>query len=203
MKDIPYNGDLSKDIYYLDNPFNVKEEAIFKGIFNFSILTIVGLFAFSFGVIPFNLISLLIYIAGCLGVNTLYTIIAVTKKKRNIKSKMSKANSNINSLVESLDRNNISTSKEKIIDAEISEKVTNSKTKDDNGIVLSKEKKIVEYFYLLDNNDKIQVLKQIKRNITSNKSKINCVSLALLEDKDLEGKELPVRKTLIMKKKKR
>ena len=75
MKDIPYNGDLSKDIYYLDNPFNLKEEAIFKGIFNFSILTIVGLFAFSFGVIPFNLISLLIYIAGCLGVNTLYTII--------------------------------------------------------------------------------------------------------------------------------
>lgn len=203
MKDIPYNGDLSKDIYYLDNPFNVKEEAIFKGIFNFSILTIVGLFAFSFGVIPFNLISLLIYIAGCLGVNTLYTIIDITKKKRNMKLKLAKANSNINSLVESLDRNNISTSKEKIIDAEISEKVTNSKTKDDNGIVLSKEKKIVEYFYLLDNNDKIQVLKQIKRNITSNKSKINCVSLALLEDKDLEGKELPVRKTLIMKKKKR
>lgn len=203
MKDIPYNGDLSKDIYYLDNPFNVKEETIFKGIFNFSILTIVGLFAFSFGVIPFNLISLLIYIAGCLGVNTLYTIIDITKKKRNMKLKFAKANSNINSLVESLDRNNISISKEKIIDAEISEKVTNSKTKDDNGIVLSKEKKIVEYFYLLDNNDKIQVLKQIKRNITSNKSNINCVSLALLEDKDLEGKELPVRKTLIMKKKKR
>ena len=203
MKDIPYNGDLSKDIYYLDNPFNLKEEAIFKGIFNFSILTIVGLFAFSFGVIPFNLISLLIYIAGCLGVNTLYTIIDITKKKRNMKLKLAKANSNINSLVESLDRNNISISKEKIIDAEISEKVTNSKTKDDNGIVLSKEKKIVEYFYLLDNNDKIQVLKQIKRNITSNKSKINCVSLALLEDKDLEGKELPVRKTLVTKKKKR
>ena len=104
MKDIPYNGDLSKDIYYLDNPF--------------------------------NLISLLIYIAGCLGVNTLYTIIDITKKKRNMKLKLAKANSNINSLVESLDRNNISISKEKIIDAEISEKVTNSKTKDDNGIVL-------------------------------------------------------------------
>lgn len=203
MKDIPYNGDLSKDIYYLDNPFSLKEEAIISSIFNFGFLAIVGLFAHSFGIISFNLSSLLIYIAGCLGVNALYTIIAVTKKKRNIKSKLSKANSNINSLVESLDRNNITISKEKIIDAEIKEKVTKSKTKDDNGNLLSKENKIIEYFYLLDNNDKIQVLKQIKRSITSNKSKINFVSLALLEDKDLEGKELPVRKTLVTKKKKR
>ncbi|MGN1312132.1 MAG: hypothetical protein ACI4U4_03875 [Bacilli bacterium] len=203
MKDIPYNGDLSEDIYYLDNTFNLKEEVIFKGIFNFSILTIIGLFAFSFGVIPFNLVSLLVYIVSCLGVNTLYTIIDITRKKRSMKLKLAKANSNIYSLIENLDKNNISTSKEKIIDAEIKEKVTKSKTKDDNGNLLSKENKIIEYFYLLDNNDKIQVLKQIKRSITSNKSKINCVSLALLEDKDLEGKELPVRKTLVTKKKKR
>ena len=54
-----------------------------------------------------------------------------------------------------------------------------------------------------DNNDKIRVLKQIKREIISNKTKINSNSLSLLEDKDLEGKELPVRKTLVLKEKKR
>ena len=44
---------------------------------------------------------------------------------------------------------------------------------------------------------------KIKREIISNKTIINSNSLSLLEDKDLEGKELPVRKTLVLKEKKR
>lgn len=57
--------------------------------------------------------------------------------------------------------------------------------------ILSNEEKIVTYFYLLNPEDKIQVLRQIKDNITNEYSDIY-----LLEDKDLqrENIEIPLEK---------
>ena len=58
--------------------------------------------------------------------------------------------------------------------------------------VMSKEEKIVNYFYLLDPKEQIQVLKQIKGESL----------VYLLEEEDIkrENIEIPVEKTLVLKK---
>ena len=90
--------------------------------------------------------------------------------------------------------------KERIVDSEMTEEVTKSVTSGDKGEVLSKKEIITKYFYLLDKDDKIKVLKQIEEYIKSNKKKTSSISLDLLEDDDLKKHELPVYKTLIKKK---
>lgn len=57
--------------------------------------------------------------------------------------------------------------------------------------VLSNDEKLVTYFYLLDPEDKIQVLRQIKDNITK-----ECSDIYLLEEEDLqkENIEIPLEK---------
>lgn len=57
--------------------------------------------------------------------------------------------------------------------------------------ILSNEEKLVTYFYLLDPEDKIQVLRQIKDNMTK-----ECSDIYLLEEEDLqkENVEIPLEK---------
>lgn len=81
----------------------------------------------------------------------------------------------------------------------MTEEVTKSVTSGDKGEVLSKKEIITKYFYLLDKDDKIKVLKQIEEYIKAIR-KTSSISLDLLEDDDLKKHELPVYKTLIKKK---
>ena len=57
--------------------------------------------------------------------------------------------------------------------------------------VLSNDEKLVTYFYLLDLEDKIQVLRQVKDNITK-----ECSDIYLLEEEDIqkENIEIPLEK---------
>lgn len=65
--------------------------------------------------------------------------------------------------------------------------------------ILSKEEKIIRYFYLLDKDDQVAVLRQICKKIKKDKVILSTSKLELFEEKDLQEKELPVRKTLIRK----
>ena len=77
------------------------------------------------------------------------------------KKNANNAKRNVSSLINELENNNISVTKERIVDSEMTEEVTKSVTSGDKGEVLSKKEIITKYFYLLDKDDKIKVLKQL------------------------------------------
>lgn len=203
MKDIKYNSDLSEDIYNLNNN-NVSHISLLSRQMLILILQMmISALIFNIFSIPTNIISIIAFLVGTIAFNFASITIIKAKMKDRLNKINRKSNSNINNLIDTLDNNGLSTSKEKLIDCTICEELTSSRTINEDNDVISTEDKIIRYFYLLDNNDKIRVLKQIKREIISNKTKIDSNTLSLLEDKDLEGVELPVRKTLVLKAKKR
>ncbi len=203
MKDIKYNSDLSEDIYNLNNN-NVSHISLLSIQMLILILQMmISALIFNIFSIPTNIISIISFVVGTIVFNFASITIIKAQMKDRLNKINRKSNSNINTLINTLDNNGLSTSKEKIMDCTICEELTSSRTINEDNDVISTEDKIIRYFYLLDNNDKIRVLKQIKREIISDKTKINSNSLSLLEDKDLEGRELPVRKTLVLKEKKR
>ena len=67
------------------------------------------------------------------------------------------------------------------------------------GEIEIEEEKIIRYFYLLDKDDQVAVLRQICKKIKKDKVILSTSKLELFEEKDLQEKELPVRKTLIRK----
>lgn len=203
MKDIKYNSDLSDDIYNLNNN-NVSHISLLSSQSLILLLQmLISALIFNVFSIPTNIISIIAFVVGNIVFNFASAFIIKARMKDKLNKINRRSNSNINNLINTLANNGLSTSKEKLIDCTIYEELTSSRTTNEDNEVINTEDKIIRYFYLLDNNDKIRVLKQIKREIISNKTKINSNSLSLLEDKDLEGKELPVRKTLVLKEKKR
>lgn len=197
MKDIYYEGDLSKDIESIDNDFNFWKSMGINFLIKIVTFTIMGIIALKLNILTST--STIPYIVFCTVVGTT-TAIGETIHNRNKHIKnVSTANKNINSLVNTLNENGLSTSKDKIIDAEITEEITNSRTKGNYGKLVSKRKKIIEYFYLLDNEDQIKVLKQIKNEVIKNKEKISVTSMQMLEEEDLRKIEIPVRKTLVLR----
>lgn len=203
MKDIKYNSDLSEDIYNLNNN-NVSHISLLSSQYLILLLQmLISALIFNIFSIPTNIISIISFVVGNIVFNFASAFIIKARMKDKLNKINRRSNSNINNLINTLANNGLSTSKEKLIDCTICEELTSSRTTNEDNEVINTEDKIIRYFYLLDNNDKIRVLKQIKREIISNKTKINSNSLSLLEDKDLEGKELPVRKTLVLKEKKR
>lgn len=197
MKDIYYEGDLSKDIESIDNDFNFWKSMGINFLIKIVVFTIMGIIALKLNILTST--STIPYIVFCTVVGTTTTIgETIHNRNKHIKN-VSTANKNINSLVNTLNENGLSTSKDKIIDAEITEEITNSRTKGNDGKLVSKRKKIIEYFYLLDNEDQIKVLKQIKNEVIKNKEKISVISMQMLEEEDLRKIEIPVRKTLVLR----
>lgn len=197
MKDIYYEGNLNEDINNLNENFdfmNCMAVYIIIHIFTFLIL---GGIAIKFNILmPVDIVKYIIIF----GIYTpISSFVSSIYKKFKYFKKTNISNRNIDSLVDSLDKIGLSTDKERVLDAEVTEEVTNSKTKDDNGNLIAKKKKIVNYFYLLDNEDKIKVLKQVRNEVIKNKEKISLNSMQMLENKDLENMELPVKKVLILK----
>lgn len=197
MKDIYYEGDLSKDIESIDNDFNFWKSMGINFLIKIVAFTIMGIIALKLNILTST--SIVKYIVLCTVIGTTTTIGETIHNKYKHISDVSTANKNINSLVNTLNENGLSTSKDKIIDAEITEEITNSRTKGNDGKLVSKRKKIIEYFYLLDNEDQIKVLKQIKNEVIKNKEKISVISMQMLEEEDLRKIEIPVRKTLVLR----
>ena len=115
------------------------------------------------------------------------------------KIKLRKAKQSASDLQQELAKENTIINIKSLEDAEVIEEVTKSTTQNDEGKILSKEEKIIRYFYLLDKDDQVAVLRQISKKIKKDKVILSTSKLELFEEKDLQEKELPVRKTLIRK----
>lgn len=202
MKNIIYNGNLENDMCDASLKFDFKEEfgisAICFGVAAAFIATIL----FKIGAIAFTLPSLLITVCISLGIDLfIATPINLIYRKRMINKKKQVANEKMNSLVKELEKNNVNVSKENLLDSEIDMDKNTTKSYDSKNKLTEKEQKIVKYFYLLDNSDKIKVLKEVNKIIKRKRTRSDVINLSLLEEEDLLNKELPVKKTLVMKKK--
>ena len=104
-------------------------------------------------------------------------------------------------VINNLDKNGLTTDKDRVKET-ITEvdTITQSNTRNSYNEIMSKEEKIIKYFYLLDSEDQIRVLKQISLATTKDGESQNRHSLSLMEEEDLKDVEIPVYKTLKLKK---
>ena len=129
----------------------------------------------------------------------LYLLLQGIYQTKKYKRKLRKAKQSASDLQQELAKENTIINIKSLEDAEVIEEVTKSTTQNDEGKILSKEEKIIRYFYLLDKDDQVAVLRQISKKIKKDKVILSTSKLELFEEKDLQEKELPVRKTLIRK----
>lgn len=198
MKEVPYNGDLHTDIDTLNRDYNVKKDFAFKFGISFISAAIIEGIAFKCGV-PLTTELLLPLGGATLGYSAISSTIGTFISNKKHKKELRKANHNTTILCSDLAKEDTIIDKDAFEDAEIIKEVTKSTTKTDEGTILSKEEKVIKYFYLLDNNDQVAVLKQIRKTVKEQGSTSTNTKLELLEEEDLKDKELPVRKTLIRK----
>lgn len=198
MKEVPYNGDLHTDIDTLNRDYNVKKDFAFKFGISFISAAIIEGIAFICGV-PLTTELLLPLGGATLGYSAISSTIETFISNKKYKKELRKANHNTTILCSDLAKEDTIIDKDALEDAEIIKEVTKSTTKTDEGTILSKEEKVIKYFYLLDNNDQVAVLKQIRKTVKEQGSTSTNTKLELLEEEDLKDKELPVRKTLIRK----
>ena len=161
MKNILYDGNLEDDIYYLDNKFSFKKEFAFLTLIYILVAGVFDVVCIKLGIIPFNLESILISSGIELFCGTIINLTTTLKRLNTYKKNANNAKRNVSNLINELENNNISVTKERIVDSEMTEEVTKSVTSGDKGEVLSKKEIITKYFYLLDKDDKIKVLKQL------------------------------------------
>ncbi len=198
MKEVIYDGNLNDDIDTLNRNYNTKKEFILKFGLNVIFFSIAEIIAIKCGIIatPETLLPLFGVVTS---VSCIDPGISVFVNNKKYKKELKKAKHNVSHLCSELAKENTIIEKEALEDCEVIEKITKSSTRSDDYSSLSKIEKVVDYFYLLDSNDQIAVLRQIKETIKHQKSTSTNTRLELLEEDDLKDKELPVRKTLIRK----
>ena len=183
MKEVKYNSDLNNDIDVLNTKNNAKNDAILGFGISIGIFGLIEIIAFNLGFqyTPEIILPAIITMVGTGGIVSAITGNISNKK---YKIKLRKAKQSASYLQQELAKENTIINIKSLEDAEVIEEVTKSTTQNDEGKILSKEEKIIRYFYLLDKDDQV-ILSTSK--------------LELFEEKDLQEKELPVRKTLIRK----
>lgn len=198
MKEVIYDGNLNDDIDTLNRDYNAKKEFILRFGLDIAFISIIEIAAVKYGIFaaPETLLPLFGIVTGVSGISSGVSVFINNKR---YKKELRKANHNTSLLCLELAKENTVIDKVALEDCEVVEEVTKSSTRSDDGSSLSKIKKVVNYFYLLDSNDQIAVLRQIKETIKEQKSTSTNTRLELLEEEDLKDKELPVRKTLIRK----
>lgn len=198
MKNCYYNGDLQSDIKLIKkkNSFDVKKFLFLT--FLLAIAAVIGC-----GVVTLILGKITgATIGSFMGVMLINTF-------RNIKE------SKINTYYEEKELIDLYNEINDEYSTRISDELAKSRIKDciiqtekikdvkrnSNNKVISKTEKIINYFYLLDPNDKIKVLKQISEVIKTNGEKEESIDLYLLDDSDIKKEllEIPVEKTLRLK----
>lgn len=198
MKEVKYNSDLNNDIDVLNTKNNAKNDAILGFGINIGIFGLIEIISFNLG---FQYTPEIILPAIITMVSTGGIVSAITGNISNkkYKRKLRKAKQRTSDLQRELAKENTIINIKSLEDAEVIEEVTKSATQNDEGKILSKEEKIIRYFYLLDKDDQVAVLRQISKKIKKDKVILSTSKLELFEEKDLQEKELPVRKTLIRK----
>ena len=198
MKEVKYNSDLNNDIDVLNTKNNAKNDAILGFGISIGIFGLIEIIAFNLGFqyTPEIILPAIITMVGTGGIVSAITGNISNKK---YKTKLRKAKQSAFDLQQELAKENTIINIKSLEDAEVIEEVTKSTTQNDEGKILSKEEKIIRYFYLLDKDDQVAVLRQICKKIKKDKVILSTSKLELFEEKDLQEKELPVRKTLIRK----
>lgn len=199
MKKVVYDGDLNDDIDTLNRDYNTKKEFILKFGLNVILFSIAEIIAIKCGIIatPETLLPPFCVVTS---VSCIDSGISVFINNKKYKRELKKAKHNVSHLCSELAKENTIMEREDLEDCEVIEEITKSSTRSDDGSSLSKIEKVVNYFYLLDSNDQIAVLRQIKETIKHQKSASTNTRLELLEEDDLKDKGLPIQiKTLIKK----
>lgn len=200
MKDIKYNGNLLEDIIDADNKFNLKDFLSISSIVFVVLAIFINIYLFGLNAISFSIGNLFISTGSLFGIHVLGTLGTYLYKNITISRKGKDASRRLNVLAHDMSVVNDATiTKDNIVDAQIDQVYSESRTTGDDGKLISKEEKLTRYFYLLDKEDKIRVLKEIRKIIKERKNTIESSELKLLEDNDIDYKNLPVKKTLTLK----
>ena len=118
MKNILYDGNLEDDIYYLDNKFSFKKEFVFFTLIYILVAGVFDVVCIKLGIIPFNLESILISSGIELFCGTIINLTTTLKRLNTYKKNANNAKRNVSSLINELENNNISVTKERIVDSE-------------------------------------------------------------------------------------
>ena len=171
MKEVKYNSDLNNDIDVLNTKNNSKNDAILGFGISIGIFGLIEIIAFNLGFqyTPEIILPAIITMVGTGGIVSAITGNISNKK---YKTKLRKAKQSVSDLQQELAKENTIINIKSLEDAEVIEEVTKSTTQNDEGKILSKEEKIIRYFYLLDKDDQVAVLRQISKKIKKDKYKI-------------------------------
>ncbi len=191
MKEIKYDGDLEKDISY----FKEKRQGFFKKyVLNFPmVLSIFTLFIVLLYVYPIyfepiingQLANILAFSSvGVLAVYHQFYNYRLGKKKK-------QAYKNLRGLAKKLKEEDISVGKRAFRDSVSLEKADVLAGEERGKEAYQDAEKICQYFCLLDREDQIRVLQWVRDYLSKEQGQV-----FLLEEKDLNGMNLPVRRVL-------
>lgn len=202
MKDIENNNcDLEKEIDNYNEKFDHKNEVRSQLLIGSCALAIALGGVFGLDILDFNLANFAWTAGISVGVLGSTSAVYLAQKKKNIETRNNEADYNMECVINNLDKNGLTTDKDRVKET-ITEvdTITQSNTRNSSNEIMSKEEKIIKYFYLLDSEDQIRVLKQISLATTKDGESQNKHSLSLMEEEDLKDVEIPVYKTLKLKK---
>lgn len=202
MKDIENNNcDLEKEIDNYNEKFDHKNEVRSQLLIGSCALAIALGGVFGLDILDFNLANFAWTAGISIGVLGSTSAVYLAQKKKNIETRNNEADYNMECVINNLDKNGLTTDKDRVKET-ITEvdTITQSNTRNSSNEIMSKEEKIIKYFYLLDSEDQIRVLKQISLATTKDGESQNKHSLSLMEEEDLKDVEIPVYKTLKLKK---
>ena len=202
MKDIENNNcDLEKEIDNYNEKFDHKNEVRSQLLIGSCALAIALGGVFGLDILDFNLANFAWTAGISIGVLGSTSAVYLAQKKKNIETRNNEADYNMECVINNLDKNGLTTDKDRVKET-ITEvdTITQSNTRNSSNEIMSKEEKIIKYFYLLDSEDQIRVLKQISLATTKDGESQNKHSLSLMEEEDLKDVAIPVYKTLKLKK---
>ena len=200
---IKENSNLQKDIknYKKYEPFP-KEIEILLRLTIVSVTTLIGWAASP--IIAYTLLNDInanwqLLLAGSISIGAVLQAIIVKPYKKQYNKKYEIAKKNLQLIIDFLrDEQKIQVDTNTIVNAVIDE--TTTKAISEKGLSKKVTKTTITNFYLLDKEDKIRVLKEVKKTITKNHQKtITGPNLYLEEKSEINIEELPVRKTLKLK----
>ena len=201
MIEVKYDSDLEEDIEIVNGEFNPKYVYEKTGIIGLAMAS-AGICAFGLGAIPVDAINIFCVAGGAslvyFGGNSIANVIL----KKRFAKKVERVNNDFfdlaNTLSENKDVNVVAANLREAISFD--KEVTTTTREDFENNTMSKEEKLIKYIYLLDENDQYQVLKQIGTDRNHNNIIDNTeYETFLLEEEDLIGHKMPVRKRIAKK----
>ena len=196
MKYIKYDSDLNTDIHFLNEDFpKLRRKSLKNGFISSSTFTIIMTIYILITNMELTLTTSIVYfVINCL-LGCSNFIISSKRFEDIIKLGKLISEVKVAELIQELSENDVEISKENLMDCEINNKREfNLVDIKDNELAVC----VIETnsFYLLDNQEKIRVLKQIRKTLLDGRDN---PSEVILEDHEVEKEEIPFKKKLTKK----